>query len=57
MPTVPMAESFGIDAQRYDRARPRYPDALVERIGEPDSPVPDHNAALAEASANLGRFR
>ncbi|HEY3604032.1 MAG TPA: class I SAM-dependent methyltransferase [Sporichthyaceae bacterium] len=32
MPTVPMAESFGVDAQRYDRARPRYPDALVERV-------------------------
>jgi SAM-dependent methyltransferase len=27
-----MAESFGVDAERYDRARPRYPDALVERI-------------------------
>jgi SAM-dependent methyltransferase len=27
-----MAESFGSDAERYDRARPRYPDALVERI-------------------------
>jgi SAM-dependent methyltransferase len=27
-----MAESFGADAERYDRARPRYPDALVERI-------------------------
>jgi SAM-dependent methyltransferase len=27
-----MAESFGIDPERYDRARPRYPDALVERI-------------------------
>ncbi|MEU8549183.1 class I SAM-dependent methyltransferase [Streptomyces roseoverticillatus] len=26
------AESFGSDAERYDRARPRYPDALVERI-------------------------
>ena len=24
------AESFGSDAERYDRARPRYPDALVE---------------------------
>jgi ubiquinone/menaquinone biosynthesis C-methylase UbiE len=42
MPTVPpergihqyrrMAESFGVDAERYDRTRPRYPDALVERI-------------------------
>jgi SAM-dependent methyltransferase len=27
-----MAESFGADAERYDRTRPRYPDALVERI-------------------------
>jgi SAM-dependent methyltransferase len=27
-----MAESFGVDPQRYDRVRPRYPDALVERI-------------------------
>ncbi|PSJ28802.1 SAM-dependent methyltransferase [Streptosporangium nondiastaticum] len=26
------AESFGTDAERYDRARPRYPGALVERI-------------------------
>jgi len=27
-----VAESFGVDAVRYDRARPRYPDALVARI-------------------------
>ncbi|CAM3838309.1 class I SAM-dependent methyltransferase [Nocardiopsis rhodophaea] len=27
-----MAESFGSDAERYDRARPRYPEAMVERI-------------------------
>jgi SAM-dependent methyltransferase len=27
-----MAESFGVDPERYDRARPRYPSALVERI-------------------------
>jgi SAM-dependent methyltransferase len=27
-----IAESFGADTERYDRARPRYPDALVERI-------------------------
>ena len=26
------AESFGSDAERYDRARPRYPEALVDRI-------------------------
>src|SRR6516165_12487746 len=27
-----VAESFGADAERYDRARPGYPGALVERI-------------------------
>ncbi|MEW9550990.1 class I SAM-dependent methyltransferase [Nonomuraea sp. NPDC050783] len=27
-----MAESFGVDAERYDRARPAYPQALVQRI-------------------------
>ncbi|WP_043622923.1 class I SAM-dependent methyltransferase [Nonomuraea candida] len=27
-----VAESFGEDAERYDRARPRYPDAMVRRI-------------------------
>lgn len=27
-----VAQSFGTDAERYDRARPRYPDALVARI-------------------------
>ncbi|OPC79371.1 SAM-dependent methyltransferase [Embleya scabrispora] len=26
------AESFGVDAERYDRTRPRYPQALVDRI-------------------------
>jgi SAM-dependent methyltransferase len=26
------AESFGVDPERYDRARPPYPDALVERV-------------------------
>ncbi|MEU5210782.1 class I SAM-dependent methyltransferase [Streptomyces sp. NPDC020742] len=26
------AESFGSDPERYDRTRPRYPDALVDRI-------------------------
>jgi SAM-dependent methyltransferase len=38
MPTLPphqhrqVAESFGDDPDRYDRARPRYPEALVARI-------------------------
>ncbi|KNB50544.1 methyltransferase type 11 [Streptomyces caatingaensis] len=38
-----MAESFGSDAERYDRARPRYPDALIERIvaGSPGPAVLD----------------
>ncbi len=35
-----VAESFGTDADRYDRARPRYPDALIERIVAA-SPGPD----------------
>lgn len=30
--TCAIAESFGSDAARYDRARPCYPAALVERI-------------------------
>ncbi|MFF1923293.1 class I SAM-dependent methyltransferase [Streptomyces sp. NPDC058221] len=34
------AESFGVDAQRYDRARPAYPDDLVARIVA-RSPGPD----------------
>lgn len=37
---LPEAESFGVDAERYERARPRYPDALIERIAE-RSPGPD----------------
>lgn len=51
MPTVPapasptheirqVAEGFGKDADRYDRARPTYPDALIRRIAEA-SPGPD----------------
>ncbi|MEU7642002.1 MULTISPECIES: class I SAM-dependent methyltransferase [unclassified Streptomyces] len=38
-----LAESFGSDAERYDRARPRYPDALVQRIvaGRPGLDVLD----------------
>ncbi|MFC7327924.1 class I SAM-dependent methyltransferase [Marinactinospora rubrisoli] len=34
------AESFGVDPERYDRTRPRYPDALVRRIVTA-SPGPD----------------
>jgi SAM-dependent methyltransferase len=35
-----MAESFGTDPERYDRARPRYPDAMVAAIVSA-SPGPD----------------
>jgi len=35
-----MAESFGVDTQRYDRARPGYPEALVARIVAA-GPAPD----------------
>src|SRR3984885_9816519 len=49
MPTIPshqhrrIAESFGVDAERYDRARPGYPAALVNRIvaGSPGRDVLD----------------
>lgn len=34
------AESFGVDAERYERARPRYPDSLVRRVVA-DAPGPD----------------
>src|SRR6478609_8329244 len=27
-----VAECFGAEAERYDRTRPRYPDALIERL-------------------------
>jgi SAM-dependent methyltransferase len=27
-----MAESFGADAERYDRARPRYPEAMIDAV-------------------------
>ena len=35
-----MAESFGVDAGRYDRARPRYPEALIRAIAAA-APGPD----------------
>jgi SAM-dependent methyltransferase len=35
-----VAESFGVDVERYDRARPPYPKALIERIVA-GSPGPD----------------
>lgn len=44
-----MAESFGVDAQRYDQARPGYPAALVTRIVA-KSPGP-HVRDIADAHA------
>lgn len=35
-----MAESFGSDPERYDRARPSYPEAMVDRIVQ-QSPGPE----------------
>src|SRR3954462_1830398 len=45
MPTQPhearsIAESFGVDAERYDRSRPSYPGELVARVVAA-SPGPD----------------
>ncbi|MFF5496710.1 class I SAM-dependent methyltransferase [Streptomyces aquilus] len=28
------AESYGVDSERYDRTRPRYPEAMVQRIAQ-----------------------
>lgn len=36
-----MAESFGIDPERYDRARPPYPEALIDRIAATASELLD----------------
>src|SRR5689334_7216277 len=41
MPTQPfrerrVAESFGVDAARYDRTRPRYPIELIGRLAAPE---------------------
>ncbi len=47
-----MAESFGSDAERYDRARPRYPQAMVDRIvaGSPGPDVLDVGAGTGIAA-------
>jgi SAM-dependent methyltransferase len=50
-----MAESFGVDAQRYDQARPGYPDALVARIvaGSPGPDVLDVGCGTGIAARQL----
>lgn len=59
MPTVEphqhrrMAESFGTDAQRYDRARPSYPKELITRIAAAGRDVLDVGCGTGIASRQL----
>jgi len=59
MPTLPphqareFAESFGTDAERYDRARPRYPSALIERIASGGPAVLDVGIGTGIAARQL----
>lgn len=48
----PLAESFGTDAERYDQARPAYPDDLVTRVidGSPGRDVLDVGCGTGIAS-------
>ncbi|WP_420309938.1 class I SAM-dependent methyltransferase [Streptomyces sp. YS-B37] len=50
-----MAESFGVDAERYERARPRCPDGLIERIvsGSPGLDVLDAGCGTGIAARQL----
>lgn len=50
-----MAESFGTDAERYDRARPRYPEALVERVvAAGRGPGPGRGLEVLDAGCGTG---
>jgi len=48
-----VAESFGEDAERYDRTRPRYPTALVERIAAAGPDVLDVGSGTGIAARQL----
>ncbi|GAB3439796.1 class I SAM-dependent methyltransferase [Streptomonospora sediminis] len=50
-----MAESFGTDAARYDRARPRYPAAMVERIAAAGPGVCDAGCGTGIAARQFQR--
>src|SRR5690349_19148574 len=67
MPTLPsephqhrrVAESFGADPERYDRARPRYPAVMIDRIvaalpgsQPPTDPAPRNENQPAPRNAN-----
>jgi SAM-dependent methyltransferase len=45
------AESFGTQAERYDRARPTYPDALFEAVLAPAGGEPGKGAKAGDAGA------
>ncbi|MDQ0381641.1 class I SAM-dependent methyltransferase [Amycolatopsis thermophila] len=58
MPTLPhearaTAESFGVDAARYDRSRPPYPAALIERIAAAGADVLDVGCGTGIAARQL----
>ncbi|MFF1870669.1 class I SAM-dependent methyltransferase [Kitasatospora herbaricolor] len=55
----PLAESFGTDAERYDRTRPCYPDALVRRIiaASPGREAPDILDVGAGTGIEARQFR
>jgi SAM-dependent methyltransferase len=52
-----VAESFGSDAERYDRARPDYPDAMIRRIvaGSPGPSVLDVGCGTGIAARQFQR--
>jgi SAM-dependent methyltransferase len=51
-----VAESFGTDPERYDRARPRYPEAMVDRIIGAGPEVPVGRLAGAGLEVPVGRL-
>ncbi|WP_067501099.1 bifunctional 2-polyprenyl-6-hydroxyphenol methylase/3-demethylubiquinol 3-O-methyltransferase UbiG [Actinoplanes sp. TFC3] len=47
------AESFGLEAERYDRSRPRYPAAMMERIADAGPRVLDVGTGTGIAARQL----
>jgi SAM-dependent methyltransferase len=48
-----VAESFGSDAERYDRTRPRYPESLMQAIAAPGRDVLDVGCGTGIAARQL----